>query len=261
VYLLSGSALLILLVLGLLYYWRPGLAPTPTASTLPVITITEPAIESGQELAVAEGQKLRFAIAAASSQVGPLQYVWLLNGQEQARGPTWTYQPQFDEGGLQPKVVTVRVTDQGHHTAERSWQVGVREVNRPPIITAVSPPVETLEVWPPVGVSPSSVLLSEGEVQTWLEAHRHAWEEKNVDLLTELGVVTPYRADRVRQILSTYKSFKVALQNVEIRITGSRAAVNFSRIDTIDGKAVSHPDRKHFTLEKEPSGRLTAQPQ
>jgi hypothetical protein len=115
--------------------------------TLPqrlVITAAEPATKSGQEIIVAEGQQLTFALDAASPQAGPLHGVWLLNGQEQARGRTWTYQPQFDEGGPTLKEVTGRVTDGANHTAERSWRVRVRDVNRPPTITAVFPPIETL---------------------------------------------------------------------------------------------------------------------
>jgi hypothetical protein len=124
-----------------------------------------------------------------------------------------------------------------------------------------SPPSRIASVQPLEVVLPPSLPLSEGEVQAWLEVHRHAWEEKNVDLLVKLGVVASQRAERARQILSTYKSFSVVLQDVDIRIAGDWAEVSFSRVDTIDGKAVSHPDRKVFILEREANGRLTAQPQ
>jgi hypothetical protein len=48
------------------------------------------------------------------------------------------------------------------------------------------------------------------------------------------------------------------VQNVEIHLAPSRAQVSFSRIDVIDGKAIPHPDRKVFILEKEANGHLTA---
>jgi hypothetical protein len=125
------------------------LGPVATAQTLSsplVITAAEPATQAGQEIVVAEGQKLRFALDAVSPQAGPLHCVWLLNGQEQARGRSWTYQPQFDEGGPMLKDVTGRVTDGANHTAERRWRVRVHEVNRPPTITVAFPPVETLVI-------------------------------------------------------------------------------------------------------------------
>lgn len=310
----------------------------------PVITRVTP---TAQEVRVAEGQKLTFALDATSPQAGPLQYVWFLDGHEQGRGRTWTYRPQFDEGGPTLKEVTGRVTDRDNHTVERHWQMGVQDVNRPPLITAASPAGDTLEVtageeqsfsvkaadpdagdrlvyvwlldgqevargpqwrfrmpaapaaktphqvevkvsdtgglknrlvWnivtkvppppprivsvqPPEVVSPPALPLSEGEVRAWLEVHRHAWEEKNVDLLVELGVVAGQRAERAREILSRYKNFNVALQGVDIHIAGNRAEVSFSRVDTIDGKAVSHPDRKVFILERGANSRLTARPQ
>jgi hypothetical protein len=64
----------------------------------------------------------------------------------------------------------------------------------------------------------------------------------------------------VRQILAEYESFSVVLQNVDIRITGNRAEVSFSRIDTVDGRIISHPDRKVFIVEKGANDRLTAVP-
>ena len=57
------------------------------------------------------------------------------------------------------------------------------------------------------------------------------------------------------------RSFRVALQDVEIDLSGSRAEVRFLRVDTIDGQTVLHPDRKIFVLEKRANGRLLARPQ
>jgi hypothetical protein len=121
-------------------------ATVQTLSSPLVITAAEPATQAGQEIMVAEGQKLRFALDVVSPQAGPLHCIWLLNGQEQAQGRTWTYQPQFDEGGPTLKDVTGRITDGANHMAERRWRVRVREVNRPPTITAAFPPAETLEI-------------------------------------------------------------------------------------------------------------------
>jgi hypothetical protein len=121
--------------------WTVAVANAPPP--LPTITWVTP---THQRLRVAEGQKLALAVEATSAQPGPLQYVWLLDGQERARGPRWTYQPEFDEGGPRRKQVTVQVTDQANQRVEQSWQVRVQDVNRPPLITAVFPSVDTIEL-------------------------------------------------------------------------------------------------------------------
>jgi len=393
------------------------------------------ATPTAQKVKMPEGQKLRFAVQAASPRPGPLQYVWLLDGHEQGRGRIWTYQPSFEDGG-KLKVVSVRVSDHDNSTVERSWQIQVHQVNHPPMIIKASPPGKTVEVpadkeqpfsvevtdpdkgeqltyvwtldgqevarepqwsfrmpltsagrnqhrvqvevgdasglknhqiwnviptgalaplpsppqivaaqppddnvivsagetlvfslaaelpessgadarqlqyqWsvngaPPqitqggrfnfretvpshyqliaTAISPnglqsapqkwtievrpteglsSPVSLSEEEVRVWLETHRQALEEKNVEALVGLGIVPSQEADRARKILSQYNSFRVAFRDITIRIDGSHAEVSFFRVDTIDGHQVSHHDRKAFILEKGANERLTARPQ
>ncbi len=186
------------------------------------------------------GQPLDFAVAAAlaggagEAKQG-LRYPWSVDD-----APLQTTQTDSFRFVATPpatsQLTAIAVSPEGLKSAPRRW---------------------TVEVRPPV-VPPPSLSLSEGAVRAWLEAQRQAWEEKNVDGLVELGVVSGRNAARVRKILSEYKSFSVALQNVAIRLEGNRAAVTFSRIDTIDGRPVPHPDRKVFRLEKEATGRLTA---
>ncbi len=419
--------------------WTVAVAPV----SLPPPQIAR-ATPTGKELTVAEGAKLAFAVEAASVQPEPLQYVWLLDGQTRARGPRWTYQPGFDEGGTQPKVVTVRVSDREQHTIEQTWRLSVQDVNRAPIFTTVSPAARTLTlspeteqsfsiqatdpdqndtllfVWsldgrevargqnwrfrapptfsmnqphqvqievadsrglqsrvtwnimvtqpalpprilaaqpadeqvvlqagkssvfairaeqpnaaeaplryewklndtlvqttstgrfqladtppghyqltavavsreglksapqqwtidirppaptlpstsvaarPPTEVSPPRLVVSHAEVRTWLEAQRQALEERNVDRLVELGVMAGPQAERARNILSRYASFRVTFQNVEIQISADRATASFSRIDTIDGQTVPHADRKVFIFKRGADGHLTVRPQ
>lgn len=416
-------------------------AVTPASLPPPLIARATPA---GKELTVAEGDKLAFAVEAASAQPEPLQYVWLLDGQARARGPHWTYQPGFEEGGAQPKVVTVRITDREQRTIEQIWRLSIQDVNRAPIFTTVSPATHTLTlspeteqsfsiqasdpdrndallfVWsldgrevargqnwrfrvpptlsmnqphqvqievtdsaglrnrmtwslivkppvlpprildaqpadeqvvlqtgkssvftvraeqpdvaetalryewelndaplqttstgrfqlvdtppgryqltavavsleglksapqkwtieirppaptppstlvaarPPTVVAPPRPVVNHAEVRTWLEAHRQALEERNVDRLVELGVVASPQAERARNILSRYASFRVTFQDVEIQISTDRATASFSRIDTIDGQTVPHSDRKVFVFERGADGRLTVRPQ
>jgi hypothetical protein len=102
-----------------------------------------------------------------------------------------------------------------------------------------------------------SVSLSEAEVQSWLEIWRRTWEGRDVEKLIQLGAVSPQNADKLRQVFSAYKSFSVALQDVQIRMEENRATVSFSRVDTINGRTM-RPIRWTMTLTKEPSGSIQA---
>ena len=352
--------------------WTITVVPAPLQP--PVIVQATP---SDRKLTVTEGQKLAFAIEAASAQPQSLQYIWLLDNQERARGPHWTYQPQFEEGGAKPKEVTVRVIDQEQHIVERTWWIAVQDVNRPPTIMTATPSTRALtidadteqsfsiqttdpdkddrlsavwsldgqevargqnwrfrapptlagnqlhqlrvevadsgglkhrltwnivvkpptplpptldaqpadewvvtqaaevEIRPPPAVPPPVIVaarppaettplpfsLSAEEVRMWLEAHQQALEERDVDRLVALGAMARAQSERARDILSRYKSFRVTLQDVDIRISGNTATVSFLRVDTIDGRVVPHTERKTFLLERGADGRLKAQAQ
>ncbi|MGE0826305.1 MAG: AAA family ATPase [Candidatus Binatia bacterium] len=328
------------------------LAPTPPPLQIARVNPIE------RTLIATEGQKIVFDVAIANRPPG-VQYVWSLDGQEQARGPTWTYQPLFDED-LQRKTVSVRVSDTKKQIVEHSWQIQV-----PPLARAASPPpaplvVEasvpsvpprilqtrpdgervvvdagttmafsvvadlphrsheenlqlryqwhlddtpprttntgqfdfrgeeparrqltavvispdgvkslprkwTIEIRPPQAVPPTidvpPLALSEEEIREWLETQRQALEAQDVKSLVKLGALDEQHAERAQEILSQYRSFRVEFKNVRIRRVGEQVEVSFSRIDTIEGQEVPHPDRKRFVLEKGAGGYLTARPQ
>jgi hypothetical protein len=98
--------------------------------------------------------------------------------------------------------------------------------------------------------------IMEAEVRNWLEAYRRVWEGKNVDTLVRLGEISSQRAARLRDVLQGYKDFRVAFEDVQIRIQGNQATVTLSRVDTIDGKTLPQPDRKVLVLEKQADGRI-----
>ena len=324
-------------------------APTPPPPPTLVIAKAHPTMPN---LKLVEGKSLTFAIEAVSTHPEPLQYLWLLDGQEQAREPRWTYRPRFDEGGITHKEVTVRIMNKHNLMAERTWEVLVQDVNRPPLITAVFPSTDRLElatreeqrfaveavdpdehdqltmVWsldgqevargrdwklslstalststqhrvavevsdpgrlktraawnivmakpsspqPPVAAAlpasdqprisslaaepPPSPLIDKGEVHAWLASSQQAWEKKDVNALVHLGVVPQRNAEQVQRLLADYKSFQVALHNVDIAIHGNRAEVSFARIDTVDGRTIPHPGRKFFFLDRTTEGQL-----
>jgi general secretion pathway protein A len=145
--LLPSVALSVLLAVALLYYYRrPSSVLAPALPRLPEITRATPPVHPGQELVVAEGQRLLFAVEATTLGSEPLRYVWFLNGREQAQGTHWTYEPQFDEGGPGLQTVTARVSGWGDRVIEHNWRVRVQDVNRPPAIAAAFPPAVAVEL-------------------------------------------------------------------------------------------------------------------
>ncbi|MGH7964253.1 MAG: hypothetical protein ACRERD_20925, partial [Candidatus Binatia bacterium] len=98
------------------------------------------------EVLVAEGQKLAFAIEAESPQNARLGYKWFVNGKKRGEGKRWNYQPSYDEGGDNLKEVKVSISDGKSPAVERSWQVRVQNVNRPPVILRRLPQDGPVEV-------------------------------------------------------------------------------------------------------------------
>jgi len=206
----------------------------------PIIRDAQPGEET---VSTQAGQPLDFSVVAelpGSSDEAKkgLRYHWSV----ESAPPQLTQTGNFRFVATTPALyhlTAVAVSAEGRESAPRRWVVEVR---------------------PAEGGLPPFFALSEAEVRAWLEAQRQAWQEKNVDALMQLGVVSGQNVKRVRTILASYTSFSVALQEVDIHLEGSRAEVTCSRVDTIDGRIVPHPDRKVFTLEKEANGRLTARP-
>jgi hypothetical protein len=223
--------------------WRvsvtePVLPPLPRVDVQPTV----------KELTVTVEQPVTFAAAVTAIPTG-VEYVWSLDGREESREPQWTYRPPADEGNKR-RTVTLRVSHPEHKSIERSWQLHIQAMVPPP-----APPP------PPVTEVPAPPLLREAEVRTWVEAQRRALEERNVDTLVELGALSDQQRERAQEILSQYKNFRVTFRNIVIHIEGNHAEVSFSRVDTIEGTEVAHPERKRFLLQKDEGGRMRVQPQ
>jgi hypothetical protein len=69
--------------------------------------------------------------------------------------------------------------------------------------------------------------------------------------------VPSQEAGRLKAILSGYKSFRVALRDVDIQKNGrDKATVKFTRVDTVDGRPLAHPPMQ-LVIEKLADGRIT----
>lgn len=141
----------------------PPLSPTQPSSDVqrqeppvppaPSLQITQAAPDPVNVLNVAPGQSVDFAVEAQGGHGELLHYAWLLDGQEQAIGKTWTYQPDPAVGGDVPKQVTAVVTDETNHRVETTWQVLVTKqvptTNKGgPRFTSVSPSADPIELPP-----------------------------------------------------------------------------------------------------------------
>lgn len=120
----------------------PTPEPAPPVSPLPRITEVTP--DPQQVVTVKEGERLVFALAAEGA--ASLRYTWFLDGKKQAEGKTWTYQPGFNDARERAREVRAVISDGKSTLAEQSWQVQVQNVNRPPVITKVSPKTERIDV-------------------------------------------------------------------------------------------------------------------
>lgn len=233
--------------------WRIAVTG-PVVSPLQLTTVRPPT----PTLSLTVGQEVVFAVDVAKGREG-VEYAWFVNGQEQSRERTWTFAPQSEDEKTR-KTVTVRVRDANSQAIERNWIVRIQakpSAPPPPSPVALAP----TPIPPPVAEIAPRPLLSEAEVRAWVEAQRQALEGRDVNALIALGALSGQQADRAREILVKYKNFQVTFRNIAIHIEGNRAEVSFSRVDTIEGIEVPHPDRKRFILQKGENGRMNVRPQ
>ena len=141
----------------------------------------------------------------------PLTYQWSVDGRRvaSARGPSLVHRvegPQSD--------VEVRVEAPGRQAAVGRWR-----------LLGERPPTPRPEPTPAVG-------NVEVEVQAWIEAYRLAYQEKNVDRLVSLGVLTADNRDRMRRALEALEGLQVRIVNRAIDVQGpDRATVSLTRVD------------------------------
>jgi hypothetical protein len=204
---------------------------------------------------VQAGESPIFSLQAESESLteSGLHYEWKMNDAPWKTTSTGRFQSDALSPGRH-QLTGVAVSSEGLKSAPQTWSIEVRppgEASPPPVV-ATRPPL--------VG-APAPAVVTYEEVQAWLETHRQALEERNVDRLVGLGALESAQADRARNILSHYTSFHVAFHDVAIQISANQATVSFVRVDEIDGQRVSHPARKIFVLSKEANSGLIARPQ
>ena len=174
-----------------------------------------------------------------------LSYLWSINDARPQRTDSGRFRFAETRPGTY-QLSAIAVGPDGLQSAAKRWTVEVKaiEVARP------QPPP------PPPKIESPTATLSQQEAMNWLETtYRQAWENKNVDVLVQLGEISAQDAAKLKGILDGYKSYRVSFKDINVRSESNRAVVRFTRVDTIDGKTLSLPP-KEVTLEKSDGGRI-----
>ena len=197
----------------------------------PSITAVQPA---GERITAETEGALDFSAVASlagDARQGAITYEWRIDTGPSRSTTTGQFRlPPLPAGTH--KLTVVAVSPKGLKSAPRDWTIEVK-------------------------AKETKTALAESEVRDWVALYRRAWESKDVDLLVQLGEVTPARAPQLRGTLAGYDDFRVEVKDLTIRIDADSARVTFRREDTIDGKTLPHPDLKEVLLDKQPNGRLT----
>ena len=200
-------------------------------ASLPSITAVKPA---GERITAETDGALDFSAVAnlaGGTRQGAVTYEWRIDTGPSRTTTTGQFRlPPLSAGTH--KLTVVAVSPEGLKSAPRDWTIEVK----------------------PKG---TKTALAESEVRDWLALYRRAWENKDVDLLIQLGEVTQDRAPKLRETLAGYDNFRVEVKALTIRIDADSARVTFWRRDTIDGKTLPHPHLQEVLLEKQANGRLT----
>ncbi len=202
-------------------------------------------------LTVDAGKPVDFTVTAEITGVSggtrkELSYLWSINDARPQRTDSGRFRFAETRPGTY-QLSAIAVAPDGLQSAAKRWTVEVKaiEVARPQ-----PPPL------PPPKIESPTATLSQQEAMNWLETtYRQAWENKNVDVLVQLGEVSAQDAAKLKGILDGYKSYRVSFKDINVRSESNRAVVRFTRVDTIDGKTLSLPP-KEVTLEKSDGGRI-----
>ncbi|MGE0820580.1 MAG: protein kinase [Candidatus Binatia bacterium] len=169
-----------------------------------------------------------------------LSYLWRVNDGRPQKSESGQFRFAETKPGSYELSVTA-VSPEGLQSSPRRWTIEVK-----PVVAAIPPP-------PPPAIAKN---ISSQEATTWLQTtYRQAWEQKNVDMLVQIGAISTGDAAKLRNILAQYADFRVAIKDISVRNDGSRTIATFVRVDTIDGKTLQHPSQQ-IVLERSDGGRI-----
>jgi Protein kinase domain len=176
------------------------------------------------------GDSTDFSVEARAGRTGEaLSYTWSVNRRraEDANGPRFTYRP--DRAGTAD--IEVRVDAPDRAAAVRRWTVKAREAKPEPVptqVAAVRPRVE-----PTLAVRGDA----KREIESWIAAYRAAYEQKDVDKLVALGVISSDKRGALKSALNDLDQLTVKIGTSSISIEGpDSAVVTLTREDSYNAR-------------------------
>lgn len=196
------------------------------------VTITRP-VPAPAEIVADLGTSTDFSVEARAGRASnsTLSYTWTVNKRPaaDANGPRFTYRP--DRAGSAD--VEVRVEAPDRPAATRRWTVKARAqapVAQPTQIAALPPRVE-----------PTPVARLGGdakrELESWVESYREAYQQKNVDKLVALGVISGDKRGALASALNDLDELTVKIASSAIDVQGpDLAVVTLTREDSYNAR-------------------------
>jgi hypothetical protein len=234
-----------------------SVAPTTPRTTLPPTTLAAPSVAErpparlvpspptrGAETSVGEPIVLRVRLEPETPAVG---YDWTVDGRGAQRGASARFEYRPTSPGRH-RVAVAAFAD-GRALAREEWIVTVAVPEPPPVSATPPPPVAAPA--PPPG-SPATTALRDDEVRRWLDDYARAWSRKDMDALRRMGQVrSPEEAEKLERYFRSVNDLHVDVRVRALHIDGSRALVEFERVDTVTDPAGRRQELRLPPLMKE----------
>ncbi len=177
------------------------------------------------------GDATDFTVDARAGRAGTagLDYRWTVNKRPvDADGARFTY--RADRAGTAD--VEVRVEAPDRQAAVQKWTVRTRDAQpqaQPTEVVALAPRATP--------APPPRTGNTRAELEGWIEAYRQAYEQKNVDKLVALGVISSDKRSALKAALDDLSELEVSIASSSIDVQGPDAAVvTLTREDSYDAR-------------------------
>jgi len=185
------------------------------------VTITRQS-PSGASVQNEIGDATDFSVDARAGRAGTagLDYRWTVNKRPvDADGARFTY--RADRAGTAD--VEVRVEAPDRQAAVQKWTVRTRDT-QPQV-----QPTEVVALAPRATATPARTAPVAGdarrELEGWIQSYRSAYEQKDVDRLVALGVISSDKRSALKSALDDLEELKVSIASSAIDVQGPDAAV------------------------------------
>lgn len=203
----------------------PATVPAPVVppSTAPAVTARLLTLPGPRVLEQRQGEPMVLAVRV-DPEGAPVAFAWSVDGRRVPRAGGARF--DFDARAPGRHRVTVVAALGGREIGSDAWTIDVRGAEPPPLAEAPTPPPPPAE--PPAGG------LAEEEVRRWLDEYARAWSRKDVAALRRMGQVrSAGDAEKLERYFQSVSEIHVDVRLRSVRIEGTRASVEFERVDTV----------------------------